>query len=80
MRSRLACAGAVADARSLWVYRGLVINYDAHAGLTHQPIHRDGALISCVVPLSTRDEYEYAPPHANQPTSPPEAPPTTDGR
>lgn len=49
---------AVDDATSLWVYRGLVINYDAAAGLTHQPIHRDGALISAVVPLSARSEYE----------------------
>ena len=24
-----------------------VINYEASAGLTHQPIHRDGALLSC---------------------------------
>ena len=49
---------AVPSAESLWIYRGLVISYDAAAGLTHQPIHRDGALISCVVPLSARDEYE----------------------
>ena len=49
--------GAVADATELFVYRGLVINYDAAAGLTHQPIHRDGSLVSCVVPLSTRAEY-----------------------
>ena len=48
---------AIVDAESLWIYRGLVINYDAAAGLTHQPIHRDGALISCVVPLSPRTEY-----------------------
>ena len=50
--------GAVDSAESLWVYRGLVICYDADAGLTHQPIHRDGALISCVVPLSASSEYE----------------------
>jgi tetratricopeptide (TPR) repeat protein len=50
--------GAVDRAESLWVYRGLVICYDAAAGLTHQPIHRDGALISCVVPLSASSEYE----------------------
>lgn len=49
---------AVDDAGSLWVYRGLVINYESAAGLTHQPIHRDGALVSCVVPLSERCEYE----------------------
>ena len=49
---------AVEDATDLWIYRGLVIKYEAAAGLTHQPIHRDGALISCVVPLSTRDEYD----------------------
>ena len=50
--------GAVDRAESLWVYRGLVICYDAAAGLTHQPMHRDGALISCVVPLSASSEYE----------------------
>ena len=49
---------AVGDATQLWVYRGLCIHYDATAGLTHQPIHRDGSLLSCVVPLSRRDEYE----------------------
>ena len=48
---------AVSDPTQLWVYRGLVIKYDASAGLTHQPVHRDGALISCVVPLSERAEY-----------------------
>ena len=50
--------GAVDDPTQLFVYRGLCIHYDAAAGLTHQPIHRDGALISCVVPLSRRDEYD----------------------
>jgi hypothetical protein len=50
--------GAVDRAEHLWVYRGLVICYDADAGLTHQPVHRDGALISCVVPLSGSSEYE----------------------
>ena len=49
---------AVPDAASLYIYRGLIIHYDAAARLTHQPIHRDGALVSCVVPLSERTEYE----------------------
>ena len=49
---------AVGDATDLWVYRGLVVQYDAAAGLTHQPTHRDGALISCVIPLSERAAYE----------------------
>jgi predicted 2-oxoglutarate/Fe(II)-dependent dioxygenase YbiX len=50
--------GAITDPTSLWVYRGLVIQYDASADLTHQPIHRDGSLISCVMPLSDSREYE----------------------
>ena len=50
--------GAVDDPTKLFVYRGLCIHYNAAAGLTHQPIHRDGALISCVVPLSKCDEYD----------------------
>ena len=29
-----------------YVYRSLVVQYDAAARLTHQPIHRDGALIT----------------------------------
>lgn len=49
---------AVKDATDLWIYRGLVIHYDAAAGLSHQPIHRDGSLISCVMPLNERCEYE----------------------
>ena len=49
--------GVVDDATDLWVYRALVINYDHSAQLTHQPIHRDHSLISCVVPLSERREY-----------------------
>ena len=54
----LACfPGVVHDATALWIYRGLVIKYEAAAGLTHQPIHRDGALLSCVVPLSERTDY-----------------------
>ena len=58
-RNELRCfPGAVDRAEHLWVYRGLVICYDADAGLTHQPVHRDGALISCVVPLSASSEYE----------------------
>mmetsp|Transcript_23400 Transcript_23400/g.42920 ORF Transcript_23400/g.42920 Transcript_23400/m.42920 type:complete len:390 (-) Transcript_23400:113-1282(-) len=49
---------AVENATALWIYRGLVIQYDAEAGLTHQPMHRDGALISCVMPLSERSDYQ----------------------
>lgn len=48
----------VSDASDLWVYRALVIQYDQGAQLTHQPMHRDGSLLSCVVPLSERREYE----------------------
>ena len=53
-----ACFPSAVDDKGLWVYRGLVINYDAAAGLTHQPMHRDASLISCTVPLSRRTEYE----------------------
>ena len=48
---------AVRSASSLYVYRSLVIHYDAAAGLTHQPLHRDGSLISCTIPLNGRGEY-----------------------
>mmetsp|Transcript_84438 Transcript_84438/g.161388 ORF Transcript_84438/g.161388 Transcript_84438/m.161388 type:complete len:487 (+) Transcript_84438:63-1523(+) len=48
---------AVDHAADLWVYRALVIHYDAAKGLTHQPIHRDGALLSCVISLSEPGEY-----------------------
>ena len=33
-------------ARGAYVYRSLVVQYDAAARLTHQPVHRDGALIA----------------------------------
>mmetsp|Transcript_10774 Transcript_10774/g.19991 ORF Transcript_10774/g.19991 Transcript_10774/m.19991 type:complete len:456 (-) Transcript_10774:35-1402(-) len=49
---------AVDNASSLWIYSGLVIHYDASARLTHQPMHRDSSLVSCVIPLSERHEYE----------------------
>ena len=38
---------AFGDAASgAYVYRSLVVQYDAAARLTHQPVHRDGALIT----------------------------------
>mmetsp|Transcript_112405 Transcript_112405/g.204689 ORF Transcript_112405/g.204689 Transcript_112405/m.204689 type:complete len:522 (+) Transcript_112405:43-1608(+) len=49
---------AVDNVTDLWIYDGLVIQYDARKGLTQQPTHRDGSLISCVIPLSERQEYE----------------------
>lgn len=42
----------------LYVYRALVVQYDAAAGLASQPVHRDGALVSLTVPLSASAEYE----------------------
>eukprot|EP00965_Chrysotila_dentata_P204309 6182257-Pleurochrysis_carterae.AAC.3 len=41
----------------LYVYRALVIEYDAAAGLTHQPVHRDASLVSLIVPLNNASEY-----------------------
>ena len=53
------CFGEVAigDPRELFVYRALVVQYDAAAGLTHQEVHRDGSLVTCVVTLNQREEY-----------------------
>jgi len=48
---------AVADPSALFVYDALVIRYDASAGLTHTPIHRDNSLITCVISLSEKQEY-----------------------
>ena len=48
---------AIGDPRELFVYRALVVQYDAAAGLTHQEVHRDGSLVTCVVTLNQREEY-----------------------
>ncbi|KAL1507563.1 hypothetical protein AB1Y20_007183 [Prymnesium parvum] len=53
-----ACFASAVSERGLWVYRGLVIKYSFDEGLTHQPIHRDASLLSCLVPLSRSSEYE----------------------
>lgn len=55
-----ACFGeaAVGDPRRLHLYRAIVVHYDAAAGLTHQMTHRDHSLITCVVTLNDRREYE----------------------
>lgn len=55
-----ACFGAdaIGDASDLRVYRALVVQYDAAAGLTHQTAHRDHALVTCVVTLNPRHEYD----------------------
>ena len=54
-----ACYGeaAIGDPRRLVLYRALVVQYDAAAGLTHQPVHRDHSLVTCVVTLNERREY-----------------------
>lgn len=49
---------AIGEAAALRVYRGLIVHYDAAAGLTHQPPHRDHSLVTAVVPLNPRDEFE----------------------
>ena len=43
-----ACFGAdaVGDPAELLIYRALVVQYDADAGLTHQEVHRDGSLVT----------------------------------
>ena len=48
---------AIGDPRDLLIYRALVVGYDAAAGLTHQEVHRDGSLVTCVVSLSDRADY-----------------------
>lgn len=50
--------GSGARAGQLVVYRALVVQYDAAARLTHQPVHRDAALLSVIVPLNCRSDYE----------------------
>lgn len=54
-----ACFGesVVGDPKDLVLYRALVVQYDAAAGLTHQPVHRDHSLVTCVVTLNERTEY-----------------------
>lgn len=49
--------GAIGPAKDLLIYRALVVQYDAAAGLTHQEIHRDGSLVTVVVALNDRSEY-----------------------
>ena len=57
-RLAASCFGSgVGDPGNLFVYRALVINYDAAAGLTRQPVHRDGCLLSVTIPLSDASEY-----------------------
>lgn len=48
---------AIGDPTELCIYRALVVGYDAASGLTHQEVHRDGALVTCVISLSERDAY-----------------------
>jgi tetratricopeptide (TPR) repeat protein len=50
--------GARSPTKQLVVYRALVVQYDVAAQLTHQPVHRDAALLSVIVPLNCRSEYE----------------------
>lgn len=53
------CLGenAIGDPSELRLYRALVVHYDALAGLTHQQMHRDHSLVTCVVTLNERHEY-----------------------
>eukprot|EP00908_Phaeocystis_cordata_P016516 Transcript_27775.p1 GENE.Transcript_27775~~Transcript_27775.p1 ORF type:complete len:294 (+),score=72.44 Transcript_27775:208-1089(+) len=53
------CYGEVAigAGSELHLYRALVVQYDAAQGLTHQQVHRDHALVTCVVTLNERSEY-----------------------
>ena len=46
------------DPSSLRVFDSLVIRYDESKGAVRQPVHRDGALLSLNVALSSRDDYE----------------------
>ena len=48
---------AIGPAHQLTLYRALVVQYDAAAGLTHQEVHRDHSLLSCVITLNERSEY-----------------------
>jgi len=48
---------AIGPPTDLLIYRALVVQYDAAAGLTHQEVHRDGSLVTCVINLSERSEY-----------------------
>ena len=48
---------AIGDPRQLLIYRALVVQYDAAAGLTHQEVHRDGSLVTAVVTLNDRSAY-----------------------
>jgi len=48
---------AIGDPKDLLIYRALVVGYEHAAGLTHQEVHRDGSLITCVINLSPREDY-----------------------
>jgi len=48
---------AIGDLRRLRIYRALVVQYDAAAGLTHQEMHRDHSLLTCVITLNDRGQY-----------------------
>jgi hypothetical protein len=48
---------AIGDPTGLRLYRAIVVHYDAAAGLTHQVVHRDHSLVTCVVTLNERCEY-----------------------
>jgi len=50
--------GAIGAAQDLLIYRALVVQYEWAAGLTHQEVHRDGSLLTCVVTLNDQHEYE----------------------
>jgi len=54
-----ACFGetAIGDPQRLRLYRALVVHYDEAQGLTHQQVHRDHSLVTCVVTLNDRSEY-----------------------
>ena len=48
---------AIGPAHELLVYRALVVQYEHAAGLTHQEVHRDGSLVTCVVTLNEPEAY-----------------------
>ena len=49
------------DASALRVYDSLIIRYDASQNATRQPMHRDAALISLNIALSSEDECNPLP-------------------
>jgi len=50
-------AAAIGAPEQLLIYRALVVQYEFAAGLTHQEVHRDGSLVTCVVTLNSQNEY-----------------------